>query len=118
MLLQETGPLWYHWLLLAAAAALAVFAWVKALKAGRKRRERLRREGELWQRDARLREEYRLLTEEKLRTADDEDLLRGVGSSLLLFCRPHMLQQAQQLPVRKRTSQYHGKHHRMHDGPA
>lgn len=82
MLLQETGPLWYHWLLLAAAAALAVFAWVKALKASRKRRERLRREGELWKLDARLREEYRLLTAEKLQSADDEDLLRGVAMNI------------------------------------
>ena len=73
---------WYYWLILAVAIIVAIFAWYKALSASRERRERLKREGAIWRRDYELRERFSVLTEEKLKSTSDTELLHGVAMNI------------------------------------
>ena len=79
------GVQWYLWLILAVAIVLAVFAWTKALKSSRERRERLKREGAIWKRDYDLRQNFSVLTEEKLKETADTELLHGVAMNIQVF---------------------------------
>lgn len=76
------GVKWYLWLLLLIAVVFAVFAWHKALSASRERRERLKREGEIWRRDYDLRQKFSVLTDEKLKETSDSDLLHGAAMNI------------------------------------
>lgn len=79
------GVQWYLWLILVVAIGLAVFAWTKALKSSRERRERLKREGAIWKRDYDLRQNFSVLTEEKLKETADTELLHGVAMNIQVF---------------------------------
>lgn len=76
------GVQWYLWLILVVAIVLAIFAWTKALKSSRERRERLKREGAIWKRDYDLRQNFSVLTEEKLKETADTELLHGVAMNI------------------------------------
>ena len=79
------GVQWYLWLILVVAIVLAIFAWTKALKSSRERRERLKREGAIWKRDYDLRQNFSVLTEEKLKETADTELLHGVAMNIQVF---------------------------------
>ena len=79
------GVQWYLWLILVVAIVLAIFAWTKALKSSRERRERLKREGAIWKRDYDLRQNFSVLTEEKLKETADTELLYGVAMNIQVF---------------------------------
>ena len=52
------GLQWYYWLILLVAVVLTIFAWSKALKSSKARRERLKKEAAIWKRDYELRERF------------------------------------------------------------
>ncbi len=79
------GVQWYYWLILLAAVVLAVFVWIKAINSGKERRERMKKEAEIWRRDYELREKYSVLTEEKLEECEDTELLHAVAMNIQVF---------------------------------
>ncbi len=76
------GVQWYYWVILLVAIIIAIFAWSKALKAGKARRERLKKEAAIWKRDYELREKFTILTEEKLNSTEETELLHGVAMNI------------------------------------
>ena len=76
------GLQWYFWLILLVAVVLTIFAWNKALKASRERRERLKKEAEIWKRDYELREKFAVLTEDKIKETEEIELLHGVAMNI------------------------------------
>ena len=76
------GVQWYYWVILLVAIIIAIFAWAKALKAGKSRRERLKKEAAIWKRDYDLREKFTILTEEKLNSTEETELLHGVAMNI------------------------------------
>jgi hypothetical protein len=72
------GVQWYLWLLLVVVSILAVFVWIKAMSASRIRREKLKKEAEIWKKDYELRQEFKTLTLEKLNSTDTNKMLSGV----------------------------------------
>ena len=76
------GVKWYLWLILLIAVIGAIFAWIKVMSSSRERRERLKREGEIWKRDYELREKFSVLTEEKMKDTPDTELLHGVAMNI------------------------------------
>ncbi len=76
------GVQWYYWVILLVAIILAIILWIKALKSGKERRERLKKEAAIWKRDYDLREKYSVLTEEKLKSAEETELLHGVAMNI------------------------------------
>ncbi len=98
------GVQWYLWLILILAVGLAIFAWSKALKSSRERRERLKREGAIWKRDYDLRQNFSVLTEEKLKETEDTELLHGVAMNIQVFLEnAHNMNEAfEELPKEKK----------------
>ncbi len=76
------GVQWYYWLILAVAVIIAIFAWIKAISSGKERRERMKKEAEIWRKDYELREKYSVLTEEKLKNCEDIQLLGAVAMNI------------------------------------
>ncbi|MGN0527237.1 MAG: hypothetical protein ACI4IF_07350 [Acutalibacteraceae bacterium] len=76
------GVQWYLWLILLVAVILTVFVSVKAAKASKIRRERLKKEAEIWQRDYDLRQNFSVLTENKLSETEKSELLHGVAMNI------------------------------------
>ena len=76
------GVQWYYWVILLAAVIIAIFAWSKALKSGKARREKLKKEAAIWKRDYELREKFTILTEEKLNSTEETELLHGVAMNI------------------------------------
>ena len=72
------GVQWYLWVLLVVVSILAVFVWIKAMSASRIRREKLKKEAEIWKKDYELRQEFKTLTLEKLNSTDTNKMLSGV----------------------------------------
>lgn len=72
------GVQWYLWVLLVVVSILAIFVWLKAMSASRIRREKLRKEAEIWKKDYELRQEFKTLTLEKLNSTDTNKMLSGV----------------------------------------
>ncbi len=72
------GVQWYLWVLLLVVSVLAIFVCIKASSASRIRREKLRKEAEIWKKDYELRENFRTLTLEKLNSTDNNKMLSGV----------------------------------------
>lgn len=79
------GVQWYYWLILAIAAIGAVFAWAKALRSSKERRERLKKEAAIWKRDYELREKFTVLSEEKISSTEELELLHGVAMNIQVF---------------------------------
>ncbi len=76
------GVQWYYWVILLVAIIIAIFAWSKALKSGKERRERLKKEAAIWKKDYELREKFTVLTEEKLDSTEETELLHGVAMNI------------------------------------
>lgn len=76
------GVQWYYWVILLIAIIIAILAWSKALKSGKARRERLKKEAAIWKRDYELREKFTILTEEKLNSTEETELLHGVAMNI------------------------------------
>ena len=76
------GVQWYYWIILLVAVIIAIFAWSKALKSGKERREKMKREAALWKRDYELREKFTILTEEKLNSTEETELLHGAAMNI------------------------------------
>lgn len=76
------GVQWYYWLILAVAIILAIFAWSKAMGASRARRERLKKEAAIWKRDYDLRQNFSVLTEDKIKETEETELLHGVAMNI------------------------------------
>lgn len=72
------GVQWYLWVLLVIVSILAIFVWIKAMAASRIRREKLRKEAEIWKKDYELRQEFKTLTSQKLNSTDTNKMLSGV----------------------------------------
>ena len=72
------GVQWYLWVLLLVVTILAIFVCIKASSASRIRREKLRKEAEIWKKDYELRQEFRTLSLEKLNSTDNNKMLSGV----------------------------------------
>lgn len=79
------GVQWYYWLILAIAIIGAIFAWVKALKSSKERRERLKKEAAIWKRDYELREKFTVLTDDKINRTEESELLHGVAMNIQVF---------------------------------
>lgn len=79
------GVQWYYWLILAIATIGAIFAWAKALKTSKERRERMKKEAAIWKRDYELREKFTALTEEKIEKTEETELLHGVAMNIQVF---------------------------------
>ena len=76
------GVQWYYWVILLVAIIIAIFAWSKAIKAGKERREKMKKEAAIWKRDYELREKFTILTEEKLNSTEETELLHGVAMNI------------------------------------
>ncbi len=76
------GLQWYYWLILIVSVILTLVVWKKAMDASKIRRERLKKEAAIWQRDYDLRQKYSILTEEKLRECEDSELLHAVAMNI------------------------------------
>ena len=76
------GVQWYYWLILALAIILAIFAWIKAMGASRARRERLKKEAAIWKRDYDLRQNFSVLTDDKIKETEETELLHGVALNI------------------------------------
>lgn len=76
------GVKWYYWVILLVAIILAIILWIKAIKSGKERRERLKKEAASWKRDYELREKFTILTEEKLNSTEETELLHGVAMNI------------------------------------
>lgn len=72
------GVQWYLWVLLLVVTILAIFVCIKASTASRIRREKLKKEAEIWKKDYELRQEFRTLTLDKLNSTDNNKMLSGV----------------------------------------
>lgn len=72
------GVQWYLWVILLVVAVLAVIVWIKAISASRTRREKLKKEAEIWKKDYELRQEFKTLTLEKLNSTPNNKILSGV----------------------------------------
>ena len=76
------GVKWYWWLLLAAFFVLAIILWRKAIISSRERRERLKKEAQIWKRDYELRQKFAEITEKTFTETDDGELLHGVAMNI------------------------------------
>lgn len=98
------GVKWYYWLLLVLMCIAAIFVWQKALKASKARRERLKKEAEIWRRDFELRENYRKLSEDIIFSAPTAELLHGVAMNIQIKLEnaPNMEKAFNALPLEKK----------------
>ena len=81
------GVQWYLWLLLAVAVIGLIFAWRKVLISSKERRQRLKKEAAIWKKDYELRQNFSVLTKEKIeemaeriRIKEKHELLAKRGS--------------------------------------
>lgn len=72
------GVQWYLWVLLLIVSVLAIFVWIKAISASKIRREKLKKEAEIWKKDYELRQEFKTLSLEKLNSTPVNKILSGV----------------------------------------
>ncbi len=97
------GVQWYFWLILIIAVIALVFAWRKVLISSKARREKMKKEAAIWKRDYDLRENFSVLTEEKLRSTSDSELLHGVAMNIQVYLEKQadMMKSFKDLPVEK-----------------
>lgn len=98
------GVQWYLWVLLAVVSILAIFVWIKAMSASRIRREKLRKEAEIWKKDYELRQEFKTLTLEKINSTDTNKMLSGVCMNIQIELEnaPDMNEAFLKLPEEKK----------------
>lgn len=76
------GVNWYYWLILALSVVLLIFVWRKAMQSSKERRERLKKEAAIWQRDYDLRQKFNTLTEKVLLETEESELLHGAAMNI------------------------------------
>ncbi len=98
------GVQWYLWVLLVIVSILAIFVWIKAMAASRIRREKLRKEAEIWKKDYELRQEFKTLTLEKINSTDTNKMLSGVCMNIQIELEnaPDMNEAFLKLPEEKK----------------
>ena len=98
------GVQWYLWLLLVVVSVLAIFVWIKAMAASRIRREKLKKEAEIWKKDYELRQEFKTLTLEKINSTDTNKMLSGVCMNIQIELEnaPDMNEAFLKLPEEKK----------------
>lgn len=98
------GVQWYLWVLLVIVSILAIFVWIKAMAASRVRREKLRKEAEIWKKDYELRQEFKTLTFEKINSTDTNKMLSGVCMNIQIELEnaPDMNEAFLKLPEEKK----------------
>lgn len=98
------GVQWYLWVLLLVVSVLAIFVCIKASSASRIRREKLKKEAEIWKKDYELRQEFRTLTSEKLNSTDSNKMLSGVCMNIQIALEnaPDMNKAFSMLPNEKK----------------
>ena len=98
------GVQWYLWVLLLVVSILAIFVCIKASAASRTRREKLRKEAEIWKKDYELRQEFRTLSLEKLNSTDNNKMLSGVCMNIQIELEnaPDMNEAFSMLPNEKK----------------
>lgn len=98
------GVQWYYWLILLIAIILLFFAWSKALKTSKARRERLKKEAAIWKRDYELREKFAVLTADKIKETEETELLHGVAMNIqvMLENEVDMAKKFEELPDEKK----------------
>lgn len=98
------GVQWYLWVLLVVVSILAIFVWIKAMAASRIRREKLKKEAEIWKKDYELRQEFKTLTLEKINSTDTNKMLSGVCMNIQIELEnaPDMNEAFLQLPEEKK----------------
>ena len=98
------GVQWYLWLILLALCVFTVFVWRKALKTSKERRERLKKEAEIWKHDYELRQEFTVLTEEKIMNTPKNNLLHGAAMNIqvMLENEADMNSSFETLPIEKK----------------
>ncbi len=98
------GLQWYYWLILVVALILTLIVWKKAMDASRIRREKLKKEAAIWQRDYDLRQKYSVLTDEKLKECEDSELLHAVAMNIQVSLENanDMNEAFEKLPVEKK----------------
>ncbi len=98
------GVQWYLWVLLLVVSVLAIFVCIKASSASRIRREKLKKEAEIWKKDYELRQEFRTLTSEKLNSTDSNKMLSGVCMNIQIALEnaPDMNEAFSMLPNEKK----------------
>lgn len=98
------GVQWYLWVLLVIVSILAIFVWIKAMAASRIRREKLRKEAEIWKKDYELRQEFKTLTFEKINSTDTNKMLSGVCMNIQIELEnaPDMNEAFLKLPEEKK----------------
>lgn len=69
-------------LIFAVVIVLTIFVCIKAARVSRIRRERLKKEAAIWKRDYDLRQNFSVITEEKLKETEDTELLHGVAMNI------------------------------------
>lgn len=82
MITMLWGVQWYYWLILVLAFVLLIFVWRKALQSSKARRERLKKEAAIWQRDYDLRQNFAVLTDDVIKETEDTELLHGVAMNI------------------------------------
>lgn len=98
------GVQWYLWVLLVVVSILAIFVWIKAMSASRIRREKLKKEAEIWKKDYELRQEFKTLTLEKINSTDTNKMLSGVCMNIQIELEnaPDMNEAFLKLPEEKK----------------
>ncbi|MBQ6936019.1 MAG: hypothetical protein IJN49_05650, partial [Clostridia bacterium] len=98
------GVQWYLWVLLLVVSILAIFVCIKASSASKIRREKLRKEAEIWKKDYELRQEFRTLSLEKLNSTDTNKMLSGVCMNIQIELEnaPDMNEAFSMLPNEKK----------------
>lgn len=76
------GVQWYYWLILLASIILLIFVWRKVSISSRERRERMKKEAAIWKRDYDLRQKFTVLTAERLKETEDNQLIHGVAMNI------------------------------------
>jgi hypothetical protein len=98
------GVQWYYWIVLIISIILLIFAWSKVLRSSRARRERLKKEAEIWKRDYELREKFTVLTDDKIKETEEIELLHGVAMNIqvMLEAETDMAAKFDALPEEKK----------------
>lgn len=98
------GVQWYYWIVLIISIILLIFAWSKVLKSSKARRERLKKEAEIWKRDYELREKFTVLTDDKIKETEEIELLHGVAMNIqvMLEAETDMAAKFDALPEEKK----------------
>lgn len=98
------GVQWYLWVLLLVVSVLAIFVCIKASAASRIRREKLKKEAEIWKKDYELRQEFRTLTPDKLNSTPNNKMLSGVCMNIQIELEntPDMNEAFSMLPNEKK----------------